>query len=78
MFSVTRGVGLESQESEGVSVDIIGALLHWKTLKLKLSLFPGCPGLGVKFGHLRPGPLWWLMWTFCRSFAAKPIPGHSL
>ena len=41
MWSVTRGVGLVWQGSEGVSVGAIGMLLHWKALKIKSRLFPG-------------------------------------
>lgn len=42
MWSVTRGVGLEWQGSEGISVGVIGMLLHWKALKIKSRLFPRC------------------------------------
>lgn len=90
-WSVTRGVGLEWQGSEGISVGVIGMLLHWKALKIKSRLFPGCSKecfhcksvreLGVNFECLHPQ--WNILlpdlsgdlWASCRRFS---VSGFSL
>lgn len=91
MCSVTRGVALEWQGSEGISVGVIGMLLHWKALKIKSRYFlvvqrnvsiAKAWGSGGKF-WMSTSPvkysltrsLWWLMWAACRRYS---LSGFSL